>query len=272
MLLILNEKEFIEDILSCKDRDVIEKKIKNIGIMRLASLIGKLYNNDKNKTELIDIVKNKIKELNVYNYYEFQYDKKINSLCKKIVDNNLQLREVDFVPVYKEELDFIFNNCSNNREKKLMFSFFVFGRFNNNSGWTNVSLTDLFKISNICATRVNQDKLLYELIEVKHILNKSNNNQKLNYKVELIEGKNPLIKVTKFENLGNLYIAYEKSKTHKQCTICGKLIKITSKTCPPKYCDDCAKEIFNEQCRVNMAKLREKDKNVIKVKPLNNPI
>lgn len=33
---------------------------------------------------------------------------------------------------------------------------------------------------------------------------------------------------------------------YKQCQNCGKLIKVKSKTCPPKYCDECAEKITKE--------------------------
>ena len=44
----------------------------------------------------------------------------------------------------------------------------------------------------------------------------------------------------------------EKIKSIKQCSNCGKLIKIKSKTYPPKYCDKCAYEM-------NLEKQKERD-------------
>ena len=49
------------------------------------------------------------------------------------------------------------------------------------------------------------------------------------------------------KNLGNQLMSYLKDG-YKQCTNCGKLIKIKSKfDSSTKYCDNCAKEIKNEQ-------------------------
>ena len=49
-------------------------------------------------------------------------------------------------------------------------------------------------------------------------------------------------------------------KKVKECDVCGELFKINSNR--NKYCKKCAKEIFNEQCKLNMQKIRE-NKNVI---------
>lgn len=44
------------------------------------------------------------------------------------------------------------------------------------------------------------------------------------------------------KNLGNQILA-ELKDGYKQCQNCGKIIKIKSKTCPPKYCEECAYKI-----------------------------
>lgn len=67
-------------------------------------------------------------------------------------------------------------------------------------------------------------------------------------------------KVYQMQNLGNLFLSYIKPN-YKQCERCGKLVKIKSKNDhSTKYCNKCSKEVFNEQCRLNMQKYRNKTK------------
>ena len=62
-----------------------------------------------------------------------------------------------------------------------------------------------------------------------------------------IESTNKLYDISQFEDMGWYYDLYMQDKTVKQCSQCGKLIKIKSKTYPPKYCDKCAEEIRNQK-------------------------
>jgi DNA-directed RNA polymerase subunit M/transcription elongation factor TFIIS len=49
-------------------------------------------------------------------------------------------------------------------------------------------------------------------------------------------------------------------KTVKQCSQCGKLIKIKSKfDGSSKYCDKCAKEIETHNAMLRMKRMREKE-------------
>ena len=67
-------------------------------------------------------------------------------------------------------------------------------------------------------------------------------------------------KVYQMQNLGNLFLSYIKPN-YKQCEECGKLVKIKSKNDhSTKYCSKCSKEVFNEQCKLNMQKYRNKTK------------
>lgn len=62
------------------------------------------------------------------------------------------------------------------------------------------------------------------------------------------------------KNLGNQILAYLKPN-YKQCTNCGKLIKIKSKGGRPnEYCDECAKEKQLESDRNYRRKVREMEK------------
>lgn len=58
------------------------------------------------------------------------------------------------------------------------------------------------------------------------------------------------------KNLGNRILA-ELKPNYKQCINCGKMIRVKSKTCPPKYCDECERELQLKRQRNCMKKLRE---------------
>lgn len=61
--------------------------------------------------------------------------------------------------------------------------------------------------------------------------------------------------MVEMKNLGNQILA-ELKPNYKQCINCGKMIRIKSKTCTPKYCEECAYKIKLAQ---NNSYYHEKD-------------
>ena len=137
----------------------------------------------------------------------------------------------------------------------ILFTLFVLAKVNgNNSGWVNNEIKDIFQLANITATIKERASMIYKLYKAG-LIGQSQKIDNLSLKVEL--GQNDelvVLTIDSFENIGNQYISNFKHGW-KMCECCGKLFKIKSKTCPPKYCKTCAYDIKLKQ--VNECKLRK---------------
>ena len=226
----MNEKEFIEKILN-KESEIPNK----FSFMRLIDMIAKYHVNsfDKQK-DLLNIVKSEIEKLEIDYYVDFKYDKVIRKIVKNVFSNNLQLRIVESIVLYKDELDLI-NTLEKDRDKKLLFTCYIIARFYNTEGWVNMSRIELFKLANITLTSKERNITIGKLIQGGY-LQDSKKNENLNIKVNFIEGEKAL-EVKELENVGNQFIAMTK-KDYKMCQVCGKLIKINGNKI--KFCKQCA--------------------------------
>ena len=83
-------------------------------------------------------------------------------------------------------------------------------------------------------------------------------NTNLSLKILMDKKGEEVFSIDNVKNLGNKIIAFLKTN-YIVCQQCGRLVKIKSKNDhSTKYCKDCADKIFNEQCKINMRKYREK--------------
>lgn len=238
---ILNEKEYIRDVL------VSGIKPDNISNGYLITLIAKYYFDKKQNPDiLIDIVKQKMLDFDIDGYQEYRYANKIKKTCLNLydLDSDKFFRELEYIPIYKKELEVV-ESLPNDRQKKFMFTLFAVARYMDSDGWINKKdlkgLSEVFKLSNVTLSSDKKNELLHELYSNGYIhFGKKVNN--LNIKVDLGNTDDDIAyKVTQFENIGNQYIGNFK-KGYKQCVNpgCGRKIKVTGTN--DKYCKYCAKE------------------------------
>lgn len=232
------------------------------------TLIAKYYLSDEIDVEsLSKIVKEKLLEFDLENYQEYKYHNKIMKICTSLFDGSIDknFREQEYVPIYENELKVI-ESLPNDRQKKLMFTFFALARYMNCDGWinkkTSKGISEVFKLANVTLTSDKRNELLHELYSNGYIsLCKKVDN--LNIKVQLDDSGEIVYKVMNFNNLGNQYIGNFK-KGYKQCKCCGKKIRIKSdKDYSTKYCDKCSYEKHKEINRNSMKKARETEKCVL---------
>ncbi len=103
------------------------------------TLITKYYFSDELDTEqLSNIVKEKILTFDLENYQEYKYHNKIVSTCKGLFNNSIDrtFKEREYIPIYENELNFI-SSLPNDKQKKLMFTFFAVARYMDCDGWIN---------------------------------------------------------------------------------------------------------------------------------------
>ena len=226
------------------------------------TLIAKYYLSDEIDTEsLSKIVKEKLLEFDLDNYQEYKYHNKIMKVCTSLFDGSIDknFREQEYIPIYENELKLI-ESLPNDRQKKLMFTFFVLARYMDCDGWinkkTSKGISEAFKLANVTLTSDKRNELLHELY-VNGYINLGKKVDNLNIKVQLDDSGEVVYKVKEFNNIGNQYIGNFK-KGYKQCKCCGKKIKIQGTN--HKYCQKCSKEIESENNIKRIKKCRETKK------------
>lgn len=224
------------------------------------TLIAKYYfSNELGAEQLSNIVKEKILAFDLDNYQEYKYHIKIMSTCEGLFNDSIDrtFKEREYIPIYENELKFI-STLLIDKQKKLMFTFFVVARYMNCDGWinkkTSKDISEVFKLANVTITSDKRNELLHELYVNNYIsFGKKVNN--LNIRVKLDDSGEIGYKVKEFSNIGNQYIGNFK-KGYKQCKCCGKPIKITNNR--SMYCSNCYKKVNEADAKNRMKKYREK--------------
>ena len=237
---------------------VSKKKPDDLSIGYFIVLIAKYYLSDEIDAEsLSKIVKEKLLEFDLENYQEYKYHNKIMKVCTSLCDGSIDknFREQEYIPIYENELKVI-ESLPNDRQKKLMFTFFSLARYMDCDGWinkkTSKGISEAFKLANVTLTSDKRNELLHELYVNGYIsLGKKVDN--LNIKVQLDDSGYIVYKVKDFNNLGNQYIGNFK-KGYKQCKCCGKKIRNTGNK--KMYCEKCAIEKQLESDRKYQNKVR----------------
>ena len=235
-----------------------KKKPDDLSMGYFITLIAKYYLSDEIDVEsLSKIVKEKLLEFDLENYQEYKYHNKIMKICTSLFDGNIDknFREQEYIPIYENELKVI-ESLSNDRQKKLMFTFFALARYMDCDGWinkkTSKGISEAFKLANVTLTSDKRNELLHELYSNGYIsLGKKVDN--LNIKVQLDNSGEIVYKVMDFNNLGNQYIGNFK-KGYKQCKCCGKKIKNTGNK--KMYCEKCANQSLLESYKKYKNKVR----------------
>ena len=237
---------------------VSKKKPDDLSMGYFITLIAKYYLSDEIDVEsLSKIVKEKLLEFDLENYQEYKYHNKIMKICTSLFDGSIDknFREQEYIPIYENELKVI-ESLSNDRQKKLMFTFFALARYMDCDGWinkkTSKGISEAFKLANVTLTSDKRNEMLHELYVNGYItLGKKVDN--LNIKVQLDDSDEVVYKVKEFNNIGNQYIGNFK-KGYKQCKCCGKKIKDTGNK--KMYCEKCANQSLLESYKKYKNKVR----------------
>lgn len=262
--LIMNEKAYIEKILESHEKDI------DISMSQLIYLLVKyfyikeeLHNKDdeevdnykKNIETLYVDVDLELQKFNFDNYYSFKYKKQIIDACRVVLRYDLKLKECDSIPLLSDELEKI-KMCENDRERKLLFTFYIYARFKDKNGKIDedVIKKDIFKMANINSTKLEMNRIIKSLRE-KGFISQNFINDNINIWVKFGSGEE-VMSIKSLDNLGNQIIAYL-NKDKKMCECCGKIIKIKSKKdFSTKYCKACAIEVDRQKARERMKELR----------------
>ena len=235
-----------------------KKKPDDLSMGYFIILIAKYYLSCEIDAEsLSKIVKEKLLEFDLENYQEYKYHNKIMKICTSLFDGNIDknFREQEYVPIYENELKVI-ESLPNDRQKKLMFTFFALARYMDCDGWinkkTSKGISEAFKLANVTLTSDKRNELLHELY-VNGYINLGKKVDNLNIKVQLDDSGEVVYKIKEFNNIGNQYIGNFK-KGYKQCKCCGKKIKDTGNK--KMYCEKCANQSLLESYKKYKNKVR----------------
>lgn len=264
---IFNEKRYIEEFLNGEQ---VEEKI---GMRYIIGLLFRYYSiYKKDEVEPKNIKKQILQDLRINGSFDkessnrlqdFELEKVIEGVitknkkyCKEYGEYK-PLKQLDYIPLYSSEFDFI-QSLSNDQEKKFIFTCYILARFYNTT-WVNSSYTEIFKLANI--TKSSKDKALFVgklLREEKISMSDYVTSLAIKLKEVKQEDDEEVIKVYQMQNLGNLFLSYIKPN-YKQCEKCGKLVKIKSKNDHrTQYCRKCAEEVHREINKNCMRITREK--------------
>ena len=93
-ILILNEREFVEDVIQNPDI-VLDYKI---GKRRMCYMLAEYFGDNVDRiSEVMDDI--------YFDFYKEQWINNIEKIIKDVNKNNLSLRERKYIPVYQSDID-----------------------------------------------------------------------------------------------------------------------------------------------------------------------
>ena len=238
--MILNENEYLNNILKDHNKNNLQ-----ISQTQLAFLLAKKYKNYND-------VSKEMKKFQFDKYYEINWQDTINKFCDMAEKHNLDLKDYGYIPLYEHELENI-KKCEKNKDKKLLFTIYIIARYKNKEvgskdNFYRIDKTllkkDLFEYANIRGTKKDNALLINKLWK-ENFIEQNFINDDISISVKLENQGEEALKVKTLENLGNQIIAFLNPKTYKQCSICGKLIRIKGRN--SQYCEQCARKMELEK-------------------------
>lgn len=264
-MLVLNERDYAKYVL---ENGIIEKNPSQT-ISLLARYLKKEIKEDeqriydeckangltyrkKTNAQIRPLVQEKINNF-FKEYYPYYTETKWKKIIRQIVINkNCSLRETEYIPIYKSELQQI-DMLSSISTQKTFFTMLVIAKLYNldsstNNNWVNTNIKDIFKLANTVVKKSNQKySILHELFSLGYI-HCSNKNENLNMQISpsiIINqsDEEPILKIPTLTNLGYEYIRYRKLGYFRRCKKCNTLFRTKKYDRKSSICPSClAKE------------------------------
>lgn len=249
-MIILNEKKYIEDILS-GDR-VVDNMYYTLGL-----LARYYYQQDKENNKPAKLYKILVEFLKSKNESEFDWQHNLDKLIKK---RDIELVNVEYIPMTKIELDTI-KEIKNKRLEKLAFTLLCVAKLNNtiqstNNNWVNRDVKEIFKLANVRDGVIQQYLSMADLKDLG-LLKYSKKVNNINLCITFIDNESKIeLEINDFRDLGFQYLAYL-GEGFIKCECCKKVVPIKSKKDnSTKYCEECSKEKQRESWRLSKQKSR----------------
>ena len=189
-------------------------------------------------------------------------DEAIENIIKSNTSSKTNVNKLDHIIITVQEWQTIQEMGRTERERKLLFTLLCMykvkiGLGYSDNGLVKIEYTQLNSLAHVVFKSTERVEVFRYLIECGMIemgMGQLASRVKLHY---VFPDSKQLIKITDFEAF-NVYYDYLKNGGKLiRCKECGKLVLSKSKTCPSKYCKDCANKIEqerkNEQKRISRA-------------------
>ena len=179
-------------------------------------------------------------------------DEAIENIIKSNTSSKTNVNKLDHIVITVQEWQTIQEMGRTERERKLLFTLLCMykvkiGLGYSDNGLVKIEYTQLNSLAHVVFKRTERIDVFRYLIECGMIemgMGQLASRVKLHY---VFPDSKQLIKITDFEAF-NVYYDYLKNGGKLvRCKECGKLVLSKSKTCPSKYCKDCAKRINIEK-------------------------
>ena len=226
-------------------------------------LLGKYYRIKENlgKEQTFNKL-NEFMESNYKSYNSALWENIIEDISKKA--NKYSLREINSIGITQKELDII-SDIDNLKYQKLLFTMLCYAKLynlisENNNGWINADIKEIFKIARV-SVKYRNDKFLYlNDIEKTGLISFSNKNDNLNIRVNFVDmGDKSILDIDDFRELGYEDLYYIGNGKFIRCTKCKCLVKKKNKhDYSTKYCATCSKKIESQ----NALERKRKQRNI----------
>ena len=179
-------------------------------------------------------------------------DEAIENIIKSNTSSKTNVNKLDHIIITIQEWQTIQEMGRTERERKLLFTLLCMykvkiGLGYSDNGLVKIEYTQLNSLAHVVfksSERIDVFRYLIECGMIEMGMGQLASRIKLHY---VFPDSKQLIKITDFEAF-NVYYDYLKNGGKLvRCKECGKLVLSKSKTCPSKYCKDCAKRIEQER-------------------------
>lgn len=202
------------------------------------------YKPKKREEELYKFCEKNIAKYNKVLFFR-TIDKALNYARKK----TSKLIDIDFIPIYKSEIEYIKNLDIEYNLQKIIFTILVYIKLNkkvreikmgdvSNEYFLPKNKTDkdIFKLTNISNIK-NYSHLFYLLEQMEYITTYYSGATRINILYDMpIDEIDIAVEVKDYSNIGYYYDYYNKANKVKLCTKCGMPFKATGKN--SKYCKE----------------------------------
>ena len=234
MNIILNEKNYIEDVIS--NHKMSQKPTETISrVARYYCSEGYKFSEAVNKVEEFMLRCNPSVNITKWQNIIEHYVK--NAKKYPLID-------IDSIPVTQKELN-VCEELNGKQRKRLMFTLICLAKFGNkinskNNNWVNQEDKQIFKLANIKTSIKNQSFLLGDL-KNKGLIKFSKKVDNINICVQCIDNEGAsILNISDFRNLGYQYMKHC-GEPYFECNSCG--IVSPRMSLRQKYCKQCAEEI-----------------------------
>lgn len=247
--IILKEIEYAEKIL--KSTVLNKKPTFDLRILAKYYYHEKKLTPNKIYLELVTIMEEKYNNFSLAKWQSTLLDLAKNAKKYPLIN-------INYIPVTENELLTI-NEIDSKPMKRLAFTLLCLAKYRNtinykNNDWVGYKFKDIFKMSNVNATKREQGVYIHDMKTLGLIkMNKMVDNLSINVCYIDKENSSEVLQITDLRNLGYEYLLYS-GENFIRCEECGVLFRKRGTT--DKYCCDCKKIKQLEWQRESMKKIR----------------